>query len=79
MRIIEVVKKAIELTECEKETLKAAMKIFCELYNNDEENRIWNKIEEEMGGCGSICDFEEYANVMDLFLKLDGEDFQFKN
>lgn len=74
MRVIEVVKKTIELTKCEKETLKAAVEIFCELYHNDEENHIWNKIEEEMGDCGSIHDFDDYAQIMECLLELSDDD-----
>ena len=74
MRIIEVRKKTIELTTCEKEILKAAIEIFCELYHNDEGNHIWNKIEEEMGDCGSLSDFDDYAGVMDCFLELSNSD-----
>lgn len=73
MRIIEVVKKTIELTDCEKETLKAAVEIFCELYHNDEENYIWNEIEEEMGDCGSIHDFDDYARIMEYLLELSND------
>lgn len=73
MNIIEVVKKTIELTNYEKETLKAAVEIFCELYRNDEESRIWDKIEEEMDGCGGIQDFYDYAQIMNYLLILSND------
>ena len=76
MRVVEVIKKTIELTKCEKETLNAAIEIFCELYHNDEENHIWNKIEEEMGdlGSNSISDFDDYAKIMECLLELSDDD-----
>ncbi len=75
MKIIEVVKKTIELTNCEKETLKAAVEIFCELYRNDEESRIWDKIVEEMDmdSCGGIQDFYDYAQIMNYLLVLSND------
>lgn len=74
MKVVEIIKKTIELTKCEKETLKAAIEIFCELYHNDERNRIWNKIEEEMDDCGSVSDFDDYAKIMEYLLELSNTD-----
>lgn len=70
MNIIEVVQEKIELTKCEKEALKAAVEILLELYHNDKGNCIWDKIEEKMGDCGSIHDFDDYARIMEYLLDL---------
>ena len=74
MRVVEVIKKTIELTKCEKETLKAAIEIFCELYHNDKENHIWHKIEDEVGDWSGMCDFDDYAKIMYYLLELSDED-----
>ena len=71
MKIVEIKKTALRLSDDEKEILCKASKILDELYEEDRSNRIFYRMVEE-SGCDKLSNFNDVSYILlNLLYELD--------
>jgi len=70
MKIVEIKKTALKLSDDEKEILYKASKILDELYEEDKSNRIFYRMVEESGR-DEFSDFNDVSYILNLLYELD--------
>ena len=70
MKIVEIKKTALKLSDDEKEILYKASKILDELYEEDKSNRIFYKMVEEIGR-DELSDFNDVSYILNLLYESD--------
>ena len=70
MKIVEIKKTGLELSNEEKEVLYEASKILDELYEKDKSNRIFYRMVEESGR-DELSDFNDVSYILSFLYELD--------
>ena len=70
MKIVEIKKTALKLSDDEKEILYKASKILDELYEEDRSNRIFYRMVEESGR-DELSDFNDVSYILNLLYESD--------
>lgn len=70
MKIVEIKKTALKLSDDEKEILYKASKILDELYEEDKSNCIFDRMVEESGR-DELSDFNDVSYILNLLYESD--------
>lgn len=76
MKLIQVIKKSLALTEVEKEILKAASEILNALYQFDDKNYVWEQALDNLDNEIGYCDFSDFEDISKLLQILINDDFE---